>query len=70
MAIIIDFNEFKTKQICKNSELFDFDEDLDLSDDWDNAESKSVSNTTFSKLFETIFISIKKILTVKDLNEH
>ena len=94
MAIIIDFIEFKTKQEHKNSanvpalaqtnEILDFNIDLDLCNDWDDAEdielmndnrhfeaeSNSHLNNTFCKLLEAIFISIKKILTVKDLNEH
>lgn len=77
MAKIIDFNKFKAEQTYKKSanEILDFDVDLvlDLSNEWDNAgaENNSHSNYTWSKLFRTILISIKKCLTLKVLKiEH
>lgn len=81
MAKIIDFNEFKTKQMHKNSLNFRslgktneiFDLDLDLSAEWANTEDENNSNlnTTFYKLCKSILISIKKCLTLKVLKiEH
>lgn len=70
MAKVINFDEFKTKQMHKNSanlsalaQTNEIDDDLDLSDDWDNAGGKNISvlHNTLSKLFRAIFTSkIKK----------
>lgn len=88
LAKIIDFNKFKAEQtykksanvhsIAQSNKILNLDEDLDLSDEWDNAEdmdcmgsqyseakSNSHSNTTFSKIFGTILLSIKKFTQQK-----